>query len=140
MTMRKEIPITVVHVNLSCEKYCHNLDHERVPNCYNCKIDGDCSGLNRHWQHCILYNCDACAIRDNLVEIFSELTRGKDNIHIIYYTLNKFFALLYCYWDFGQPDRKKHDEYYDHLNLIIDHLIFLDLQFVDVHGTYTDVN
>ena len=73
-----------------CEKYSHNPDHERVPNCYNCKISGDCSGLNRYWQHCILYNCDECAFRDNLAEICTELGKGKDNIHIISYTLNKF--------------------------------------------------
>ena len=52
-----------------CEKYSHIPDHKRAPNCYNCKIGGDCSGLNGHWQHCILYNCDACAFRDNLAEI-----------------------------------------------------------------------
>ena len=24
--------------------------------------------------------------------------------------------IFYYYWDFGQQDREKHDEYYDHLN------------------------
>ena len=86
-----------------------------MPNCYNCKIV-DFSGLNGHWQHCILYNCSACAFRDNLAEISSELAKGKDNIHIIYYTLNNFFTLLYCYWGFGQPVRDEYDKYYDHLN------------------------
>ena len=62
-----------------CEKYSLIPDQERAPNCYNCKIGGDCSGLNGHWQHCILYNCDACAFRDNLGEICSELL-AKDNI------------------------------------------------------------
>ena len=56
-----------------CEKYCFNPDHEKAPNCSNCKISGDCTGLNEHWQHCILYNCDASAFRDNLGEICSEL-------------------------------------------------------------------
>ena len=32
-----------------CEKYCHNLDHERVPNCNNYKINEDCSGLDGYW-------------------------------------------------------------------------------------------
>ena len=67
-------------------------------------------------QHCILYNCDACAFRDNLAEICSELAKRKYNIHIIYYTLNKFFTLLYCYWGFGQLDREKYNKCYDHLN------------------------
>ena len=29
-----------------CEKYCNNPDHQRLPNWYNCKIDGDCTGLD----------------------------------------------------------------------------------------------
>ena len=99
-----------------CEKYCYNPDHEKPPNSSNCKISGDCTGLNEHWQHCILYNCDACAFRDNLAEICSELAKRKYNIHIIYYTLNKFFTLLYCYWGFGQLDREKYNKCYDHLN------------------------
>ena len=40
------------------EKYCNDADHQRLPNCYNCKTDADCTCLDRHWQHCILYNCD----------------------------------------------------------------------------------
>ena len=51
----------------------------KKPNCSNCKISGDCTVLNEHWQHCILYNCDACAFRDNFGEICSELL-AKDNI------------------------------------------------------------
>ena len=97
-----------------CEKYCHNLDHERVPNCNNYKINEDCSGLDGYWRHCILYNCDACAFRDNLSEICGELTKGKDNTCVIYYTLNNFFTLLCCYWGFGQLDIEKYDQYYDH--------------------------
>ena len=29
-----------------CEKYRNNPDHQRLPNWYNCKIDGDCTGLD----------------------------------------------------------------------------------------------
>ena len=108
--------------------YC-TWDHERVPNCYNCKISGDFSRLNGHWQHCILYNFDACAFRDSLAKICSELAKGKYYIHIIYYTLNTFFTLLYCYWGFGQPNGEKYDEYYVHLNFNLPGF-----------GTYTNVN
>ena len=52
-----------------CEKYCYNPDHEWVPNCFNCKINGYCSGLDGYWQHCTSYDCDACTFRDNLAEI-----------------------------------------------------------------------
>ena len=52
-----------------CEKYYNDPDHQRLPNCYNCKIDGDCAGLGGHWQHCILYNCETYSFRDNLSEI-----------------------------------------------------------------------
>ena len=41
--------------------------------CYNCIINGDCSKLDGHWQNCISYDCDACAFKDNLVEICGQL-------------------------------------------------------------------
>ena len=89
-----------------CEKYCNDPDHQILLNCYNFKIDADCAGLDGHWQHCILYNCDACSFRDNLSEIVRKLTKRKNNINNIYYTLNKFFILLHCYWGFGQSDKE----------------------------------
>ena len=98
-----------------CEKYCNDPDHERLPNCYNCKIDGDCTRLDRHWEHCILYNCDVWSFRDNLSEIVGKLKKKRD-INNIYHTLNKFFILLYCYWGFGQPDKEKCNQFYDYLN------------------------
>ena len=75
--------------------------------CYNCIINGDCSKLDGHWQNCISYDCDACAFRDNLVEICGQLMQDMDNIYNIYYTLNKFFTLLFCYWGFEKPDKEK---------------------------------
>ena len=96
-----------------CEKYFYEPDNEQIPNCCNCKINGDYTGLSGHWQYCILYDCSACGYRDNLAEICSQLTKEKNGTHNIYYTLNKFFTLLYCYWGFGQPDREKYDAYYD---------------------------
>lgn len=78
-----------------CEKYFHNPDHKRLPNYYNWKTDGNCGGLNGHWQHCILYNCDACAFRDNLSEICEKLTQKSNDIDNIYYTLNKLIILLH---------------------------------------------
>ena len=31
-----------------CQKYYSNPKHERLPQCYNCKISGDCRGLSGH--------------------------------------------------------------------------------------------
>ena len=84
---------------------------------YNCNINGDCSKLDGQWQHCIRYDCDACAIRDNLAEIFGQLMEDNDNIDNVYYTLKKLFTLPFCYWRFGQPDKEKYNPYFDHLNL-----------------------
>ena len=30
--------------------------------------------------------------------------------------IKQFFFLLHCYWGFGQPDKEKFDQFYDHLN------------------------
>ena len=51
------------------KKYCYDPNHQRIPNCCNCKIDGDCSRLPGH--------CDACAFRHNLAEICGQLTEKK---------------------------------------------------------------
>ena len=77
-----------------CQKYHHNIDHLRVAKCYNSNIDGGCSKLDGH---CISHDCDACAFRDNLADICGQLMQDKDNIYNIYYKLNKFFTLLFCY-------------------------------------------
>ena len=42
--------------------------------------------------------------------------QDKDNVYNIYYTLNKFFTLLFCYWGFGQPDKENYYPYFNHLN------------------------
>lgn len=89
-----------------CVKYCHNPEHQRLPSCYNCAIDGDSSKLDGHWPHCILYNCDACNFRDNLAEICEKLRENPENINNIYYTINKLFTLQQCTWGLGQPDKK----------------------------------
>ena len=68
----------------SCVKCCHDPEHQRLPSCYNCAIGGDCSKLDGHWQHSILYNCDACAFRDNLAEICEKLRENPENINNIY--------------------------------------------------------
>ena len=52
-------------------------------------------------------DCNACAFRYSLVEICGQLMQDMDNIYNIYYTLNKFFTLLFCYWGFEQPDKEK---------------------------------
>ena len=81
--------------------------------CYTCNTDVDCWKLDGHWQHCISYGCDACTCRDNLAEICGQLMQDKDNIYSIYYTLSKFFTLLFCYWGFRQPDKKNYDPYFE---------------------------
>ena len=98
------------------EKYCHNPDHHRLPSCYNCKIDRDCTGLNGHCEYCTLYSCDACALRDNLSEICGKLTKKPTDFDNIYFTLNKFYILLHSYWSFGQPDKEKYNQFYNHVN------------------------
>ena len=99
-----------------CKKYCYNPNHQRIPYCHNCKIDRDCSGLAGHWQHCIIYNCDACAFRHNLVEIWGQLTEKKT-------ILTKFakhrIIFLFSFivpGVFGQPHKEKYSPYHDRLN------------------------
>ena len=60
------------------EKYCNDPGHQRLPNCCNYKIDGDCTRLDRYWQHCILYNCEVWSFRDNLSEIVGKLKKKKE--------------------------------------------------------------
>ena len=63
--------------------------------------------MKEHNKYCIVYDCDACAIQDNLEEMCEKLKDiGVDKVLEIYYTLNKFFTLLHCYWGFGQPYKK----------------------------------
>ena len=105
MIVQRQIPINYCTCEtFLCKKYCYDPNHQRLRNCYNCKIDGNFTGLPGHWQHRILYNCDTCAFRHNLVEICGQFTEKKDNIDNISYTLNKFFVLLHCYWGFSQQD------------------------------------
>ena len=100
-TTKRQIPFITGHVTFLWEKYSHIPDHERAPNCYNWKSGGDCSGLNGHWQHCILYNCDACAFRDNLADIYSELAKKKIQYsHYLLYFKQIFHSslLLLGFW------------------------------------------
>ena len=86
------------------KRKCYNLDHEKLPI------------LDWRSEHCILYSFDACAFRENLEEIFDKLKSKPEGIDDIFYTSNKFFMLLHCYWGFGQPDKEKHEPLYNHLN------------------------
>ena len=99
-----------------CEEKCSNPEHERLRYCYNCRINGECTGIKGHNQHCIVYDCNAYAFEDNLEEIYTKLTKSKNNTLELYHTLNEFFTLLHCYKEFGQPDKKKYDSVYDPLN------------------------
>lgn len=90
------------------KKYCYDPNHQRIPNCCNCKIDGDCSRLPGH--------CDACAFRHNLVEIWGQLTEKKT-------ILTKFakhrIIFLFSFivpGGFGQPHKEKYSPYHDRLN------------------------
>ena len=85
-----------------CKKKCYNLDHQRLP-----ILDGQ-------REHCILYSCNACAIRENLEEICDKSNTKPEGIDNIFCTLNKFFTLLH--WGFIQPHKEKYDSLNNHLN------------------------
>ena len=99
-----------------CKEKCANPDHQRIPYCYNCKTNEEYNSIKGYHQHCITFDCDACAFDDNLEEICEKLIKSRHNILQIYYTLNKFFTLLHCCKGFGQPDKKNYDPFYDPLN------------------------
>ena len=91
-----------------CKEKCPDPDHERILYCYKCEIKGNCSRLKRHNWHCITYNCDACALEDNIKEICRKFNENEDEVLKTYYTLNKIFTLLFCYKEFGQPNKEKY--------------------------------
>ena len=105
----------------TCEPFlwkekCPDRDRERTLYCYKCEINENCSELKGHSQHCIIYNCDACAFEDNVKQICRELNENEDEISKTYYTLNKFFMLPFCCKEFGTPNKEKYDPAYDFLN------------------------
>ena len=68
--------------NLSLQlgkRKCRSPEHKRIPDWFNCGINGDCTNTKGHNQHCMVFNCDMCAFEDNLEEIFTELLRNKKN-------------------------------------------------------------
>ena len=99
-----------------CKEKCWDPEHKRLLYCYSCKMDRECYGLKGHHQHCIVYNCDACAFEDNSEDICIKLIKIDDNALETYYALTKFFTLLHCYKDFGQRDRENYNPFYDPLN------------------------
>ena len=99
-----------------CEEKCPDPHDERILYCYKWEIKGNPSGLKGHNQHCIIYNCDTYGFEDNIKQIWKELNENEDKVLKIYYTLNKFFTLLFCYKEFGQPNKEKYDPAYDFLN------------------------
>ena len=98
-----------------CKEKCPDPDHKRILCCYRCEIKGNCSGLKGYNRHYIIYNCDTCAFEDNINQICRELNENEDEV-LKTYTLNKFFTLLFCYKEFGQPNKEKYDPAYDFLN------------------------
>ena len=86
-------------------KNCHETDHQRLPNCCNCKIEGDCTGLDGHWQHCLLYNCEAHSFRDNLSEIIGKLTKKTKRYQQYLLHMKQIFysaSLLLGFWSARQ--------------------------------------
>lgn len=94
------------------QKKCLDPKHQRIPYCFNCGINGDCTNIKGHNQHCIAFDCDACALEDNLDKICTELSKNIG----LYYTLNKFFILLHCLKIFGQPNKERYDAGYYYLS------------------------
>ena len=74
-----------------CESFCFNVDHEKI--LYK---------VGEEWDHCITFDCDGCTFRDNILQISGELLQNPDNIHQIYYSINKLFVLLHAYVEFGR--------------------------------------
>ena len=74
-----------------CERFCFNADHEKMP--YK---------VGEEWDHCITFDCDGCAFRNNISQISGELLQNPDHIRQIYYSINKLFVLLYAYVGFGK--------------------------------------
>ena len=69
-----------------CKEKCANPDHQRIPYCYNCKTNEEYNSIKGYHQHCITYDCDACAFDDNLEEICEKLIKA-DTIFYRYTTL-----------------------------------------------------
>ena len=66
--------------------FCFNVDHEKIS--YK---------VGEEWDHCITFDCDGCTFRDNISQISGELLQNPDDIHQIYYSINKLFVLLHAY-------------------------------------------
>ena len=107
-----------------CKEKCSNPEHEILLYCCNCKINGECTSIKGHNQHCIVYDWNTYVFEDNLEEICTKLTKSKNNTLELYHTLNGFFTLLHCYKGFGQPDKEKYGSVYDHLNLKLPGIAF----------------
>ena len=73
-----------------CERFSCNVDHEKIP--YK---------VGEEWDRCITFDCDGCTFRDNISQISSEF-QNADNIHQMYYSINKLFVLLHAYVGFGR--------------------------------------
>ena len=69
-----------------CEMFCFNVDYEEIS--YK---------VGEEWDHCITFDCDGCTFRDNISQISGELLQNPDDIHQIYYSINKLFVLLHAY-------------------------------------------
>ena len=74
-----------------CERFCFNVDHEKIP--YK---------AGEEWDHCITFDCDRCAFTDDISQISGELLQNSDNMHQIYYSINKLFVLWHAYVGFGK--------------------------------------
>ena len=75
--------------SFKCERFCCNVDHEKIP--YK---------VGEEWDHCITFDCDRCAFRNNISQISGELFQNPDDIHQMYYSINKLFVLLHAYVGF----------------------------------------
>ena len=72
-------------------KVCFNVDHEKIP--YK---------AGEEWDHCITFDCNRCAFTDDISQISGELLQNSDNMHQIYYSINKLFVLWHAYVGFGK--------------------------------------
>ena len=99
-----------------CKEKCANPDHQRIPYCYNCKINEECNNIKGYHLHCTTYDCKACAFDDNLEEICEKLIKGGDDIVQISYTLNKFLLFIIVTKVLVNLIKKNYDPFYDPLN------------------------
>ena len=58
--------------------------------------------IGEEWYHCVTFNCDGCAFRDNISQGAFNSLMNPGNIKQMNYNINKLFEFLHMYVGFGR--------------------------------------